>query len=215
MNRADVASCQSLKFLLGQLARVNDHTALAAAKGQVDARTLERHPERQGPHLTVGDIQRKANASLGRAARVVVHAAIAGEDLERAVIHAHRNGDGEHLLGMREPQHSLGMHTRVWGSGVQSGKCGLKDVVLSGRHGTTISSIHARSTNASGARRENTNKNRPRAGPAVNARFRNLRVYAPALASPLSRHSNTLGQSSNFITPSGGSMRRWYGPWPQ
>lgn len=38
---------------------------------------------------------------------------------------------------------------------------------------------------------------------------------AASLAMPFSMHAKTRGQSPSFITPSGGNMRMWYGPWPQ
>ena len=64
---------------------------LAPPKGMLDDGALPGHPHREGPHLVEGDAGVVADAALGGTAGDVVLDAVAGEDLDRAVIHL----DGE------------------------------------------------------------------------------------------------------------------------
>ena len=97
-----VAAGQALQLGLRHLLGVADHAALGAAEGDVDHGALPGHPHGQGAHLVQGDVGVVADAALGRAAADVVLHAVAGEDLHRAVVHAHREVDGELALGLAQ-----------------------------------------------------------------------------------------------------------------
>ena len=78
-----------------ELLRVDDDAALAAAVRDADDRALPGHPHREGLDLVEGDVLVVADAALGRAAAEVVLDAVAGEHLDRAVVHVDREVDGQ------------------------------------------------------------------------------------------------------------------------
>ena len=82
--------------------RVADHAALAAAERQLRDRALPRHPRRQRRHFVERDVGVIADAALGRAERDVVLHAVAGEDLDLAVVHLDRARHDDLPLGMGE-----------------------------------------------------------------------------------------------------------------
>ena len=63
--------------------------------GMPDDRALPGHPHREGLDLVERDVLVVADAALGRAAAEVVLDAVAGEDLDGAVVHVDREVDGE------------------------------------------------------------------------------------------------------------------------
>ncbi len=63
--------------------------------GMPDDRALPGHPHREGLDLVERDVLVVAEAALGRAAAEVVLDAIAGEDLDRPVVHVDREVDGQ------------------------------------------------------------------------------------------------------------------------
>ena len=88
-----VAAGQALELLVRELLGVDDDAALAAAVRDADDGALPGHPHRQGLDLVEGDVLVVADAALGRAAAQVVLDAVAGEDLDAAVVHLHREVD--------------------------------------------------------------------------------------------------------------------------
>ena len=98
----DVAARQRLELAARHPRRVADDAALAAAERHVRDGALPRHPGGQRRDFVERDVGVIADAALGRAERDVVLHAVAGEDLDLAVVHLDRAGDGDLPLGMRE-----------------------------------------------------------------------------------------------------------------
>src|SRR4029453_6217007 len=90
LDLGEEAPAEALEFLLRQLLRVDDDAALAATVRDPDDRALPGHPHREGLDLVERDVLVVADAALGRAAAEVVLDAVAGEDLDRPVVHLHR-----------------------------------------------------------------------------------------------------------------------------
>ena len=86
---------QRLELLLAELLRVDDDAALAAAVRDADDRALPRHPHRQRLDLVEADVLVIPNAALGRTASEVVLDAVARVDLDRPVVHLHREVDDQ------------------------------------------------------------------------------------------------------------------------
>ena len=86
----DVAPGQRLELAPRHARRVADDAALAAAEGHVRHRALPRHPRGERRDLVERDVGVVADAALGRTERDVVLHAVAGEDLDLAVVHLHR-----------------------------------------------------------------------------------------------------------------------------
>ena len=78
-----------------RLLRIDDHATLAAAVRDADHRALPGHPHREGLDLVERHVLVIADAALGRAAAEVVLDAVAGEHLDRSVVHVDREVDGE------------------------------------------------------------------------------------------------------------------------
>ena len=74
----------------------------AAAERDVRDGALPRHPGGERRHLVERDARVIADAALGRAERDVVLDAIAGEDLDLAVVHLDRARHGDLPFGVRE-----------------------------------------------------------------------------------------------------------------
>ncbi len=98
----DVAARQRLELAPRHPRRIADDAALAAAERDVRDRALPRHPRRERRHLVERDARVIADAALRRPERDVVLHAVAGEDLDLAVVHLHRARHGDLALGMRE-----------------------------------------------------------------------------------------------------------------
>src|SRR5207342_758976 len=81
---------QALELLVGQLLRVDDDATLATAVRDADDCALPGHPHREGLDLVEGHVLVVADAALGWSPAEVVLDAVAGEDLDAAVIHLHR-----------------------------------------------------------------------------------------------------------------------------
>ena len=98
----DVAACERFDLALRHLRRIANHAALAAAEWNVRDGALPRHPRRERRHFVERDAGMIANASLRRSERDVVLHAIAGEDLDLAVVHLHRARDDDLAFGVGE-----------------------------------------------------------------------------------------------------------------
>ena len=81
--------------------------ALRAAVRQPQQRALPRHPGGERGALAERDLGVVADAALRRAEHGRVLDAVAGEDLDRAVVAAERDADDDRALGVAEP---LGDH---------------------------------------------------------------------------------------------------------
>ena len=97
------ATRQAHALALGESTRVALHGALGAAKRDVHQGALPGHHRSQRAHLVEVDVRVVANAALVRSQDVVVLNAIAGEHLELAAVHAHREVHDE--LGLRLREH--------------------------------------------------------------------------------------------------------------
>ena len=97
-----VAARQRFELALRHLGRIANDAALAAAERQLRDGALPRHPRRERRHFVERDVRVIADAALGRAERDVVLHAIAGEDLDLAVVHLHGAGHDDLALGLGE-----------------------------------------------------------------------------------------------------------------
>ena len=110
-NRRVSPSSSCIDELLG----IDDDAALAAAVRDADDRALPGHPHREGLDLVEADVLVVADAALGRPAAEVVLDAVAGEDLDRPVVHVDREVDGEFAARLAQDQ----AHARSQGPGVR------------------------------------------------------------------------------------------------
>ena len=108
-----------LELLHRQLLGVDDDAALAAAVRDADDRALPGHPHRQGLDLVEADVLVVADAALGRAAAEVVLDAVAGEDLDRAVVHLHGEVDGQLAARLAEDAAQAGVEVEPLGGQVE------------------------------------------------------------------------------------------------
>ena len=97
------AAAQAFLLADRERGRVDDDAALAAAQRDVRHGAFPGHPGRQRAHHVERLGRVEADAALVGAARVVVLDAEALEDLDRAVVHAHRDAEVE--LAHRPAQH--------------------------------------------------------------------------------------------------------------
>ena len=114
-----VAPGQPLELLERQLLGVDDDAALAAAVRDPDDRALPGHPHRQGLDLVEADVLVVADAALGRTAAEVVLDAVAGEDLDAAVVHLHREVDDELAARLTEDLAQSGIQVQALGGEVE------------------------------------------------------------------------------------------------
>ena len=91
----DPAAAQAFLLIDGKRGGVHDHAALAAAQRDIGHGALPGHPHREAAHGVEGLSRVEAYAALVGAARVVMLHAEAGEDFQRAIVHAHRDAEGE------------------------------------------------------------------------------------------------------------------------
>ena len=96
----DVAAGQRFEFAARHPRRIADDAALAAAERHVRHGAFPRHPRRERRDFVERHVRVVADAALGRAQRDVVLDAVAGEDLDFAVVHLHRAGHDDLPLGM-------------------------------------------------------------------------------------------------------------------
>ena len=108
-------------FLLGdgEGGRVDEHAALAAAQRDIGHGALPGHPGGQGAHGVerLGGVE--ANAALVGAAGIVVLDAVAVEDAQRAVVHAHRDAELELARGPAQDLRHLGVQVEQLGDVVE------------------------------------------------------------------------------------------------
>jgi hypothetical protein len=97
-----VAAGHALQLALRHLVRIADDAALGPAEGDVDHRALPGHPTGQRAHLVQRHIRRVAHTALGWPARRGVLHAVAGEDLDPPIVHAHRDVDDHFAGGLPE-----------------------------------------------------------------------------------------------------------------
>ncbi len=98
----DVAARQRLELAPRHPRRIADDAALAAAERHVRDGAFPGHPRRERRDLVERDVGVIADAALGRAERDVVLHAIAGEDLDLAVVHLDRTRHDDLSLRIRE-----------------------------------------------------------------------------------------------------------------
>ncbi len=124
--RADIAphllhpaAAQALLLGDGEGGGVNGHAALAAAQGDIGDGALPGHPHRQGAHGVerLGGVE--ADAALVGAAGVVVLDAVAEEEPERAIVHAHRELELELAGGPAQDLRHLGVQVELPGDVVE------------------------------------------------------------------------------------------------
>ena len=87
--------------------------------GMPDDRALPGHPHREGLDLVERDVLVVADAALGRAAAEVVLDAIAGEDLDRPVVHVDREVAGELTAGLAQHEAHARVETQALGGEVE------------------------------------------------------------------------------------------------
>ena len=142
------AAAQRLELLLAELLGVDDHAALAAAVRDADDRALPGHPHREGLDLVEADVLVVADAALGRPAAEVVLDAVARVDLDRAVVHLHREVDGQLAAGLAQDAAEAGVEVEPLGGEVELLLGDLPGVDrrgdLLGRHGLEVVLLCAR-----------------------------------------------------------------------
>jgi hypothetical protein len=106
-DRRDVAAGEPFELGAAQPLDVDRDPALRATEGQVEQRGLEGHPEGQRGDLVDVDPRVEPDAALRRATGAVVADPVAAEDLQPAVVHAHRDRDLERRP--RDPQPRQGL----------------------------------------------------------------------------------------------------------
>ena len=128
----DVAPRQRLELAARHPRRVADDAALAAAERDVRDGALPGHPGRERGHFVEGDVGVVADAALCRTERDVVLHAIAGEDLDLAVVHLHRTRDGDLPLRMREDLPDAGLEVEHAGGDVELLEHRVEDAAVFG-----------------------------------------------------------------------------------
>ena len=174
-----VAAGDPLEFGLRVVARIDDHSALGAAVGDVEQRAFPRHPHGQRADLVEVDVRAVAQAALGRPAGVVVLHPVAGDDLHAAVVAAQRDADGQLATrGGEQVVHALVVAEHLDGVGelragvVQRGsrrRCGVGAGVENVGHRISLktsvrmssASVSRSSPIASGGRKRSTLPNVP------------------------------------------------------
>ena len=114
-NFARISASESFLFSDGKRPRIANHAALGSAVGKIDEGVLPGLQHRQRHDFIAIDGDVVSNAALEGSARVVVLGAVAGEDLNAAVIHPHRAGDAEDAFGGGEdlPPDRIEIHRLV------------------------------------------------------------------------------------------------------
>ena len=125
-----VAAREPLELAGAHLERIADHAALRAAERQVHDGALPRHPRRERLHFLERHLHVEADAALGRPARRVVQHAVAGEHLDLAVVHHHRDRDGDLLLGVAQHLVQAGLEIEQLGRAVEARHHRLERILL-------------------------------------------------------------------------------------
>jgi hypothetical protein len=99
--------------------RIALHAALRASERNVDHRGLPGHQGRKRAHLVEVGVRVVADAALVGTAGGVVLDAVAGEDLEVAVVHANRHLHGQLPVGRAEDRAHLVLEADVVGGAVE------------------------------------------------------------------------------------------------
>ena len=110
---------QALELLLAELLGIDDDAALAAAVRDADDRALPGHPHREGLDLVERDVLVVADAALGRTAAQVVLDAVAGEDLDRPVVHVDREVAGEFAPRLAQDEPHPGVQVEPLGGEIE------------------------------------------------------------------------------------------------
>ena len=100
-----VAPGQPLELAVGQLPRVAHHAALSAAERDPDDGALEGHLRSESRDLVGGHRRVEADPALGRTADRRVVRPPPREDLDPAVVHAHRHRHLQDPLGVAQQRH--------------------------------------------------------------------------------------------------------------
>ena len=116
---AGEAPRDGLELALAERRRIDRHAALRATKRHVHQRALPGHPHRQGAHLIEVRCGVEADATLGRAAGEVVLDAVAGEDLDVAVVHLHWEAHRELTLWDAKDRARLRVEFQVVGDTIK------------------------------------------------------------------------------------------------
>ena len=119
LDLGEEAAGQALELLLAELLGVDDDAALAAAVRDADDRALPGHPHGEGLDLVERDVLVVADAALGRAATQVVLDPIAGEDLDRSVVHVDREMDGQLAAGLAQDAAHAFVHPQAVGGEIE------------------------------------------------------------------------------------------------
>ena len=119
-----------LQLLAAEPARVDDDAALGAPVRDVDDGALPGHPHGQRLDLVQRDVRVEADAALRRSAVDAVLDAVAGEDLDAAVVHLDREVAGELALDLAQDLPELRLQPDDLGRGVELALCGAPLVSL-------------------------------------------------------------------------------------
>ena len=123
-----VAARDALEFRLGELSGSQITPPLAPPKGMFDHRALPGHPCGEGAHLVERNVGRKTDAALAGAAHRGVQNAVAGKDLELAVIERHGNVDGDFPFGILHVAVDALLEIQLLGGDFEAGFGGFVDV---------------------------------------------------------------------------------------
>src|SRR5262249_10407366 len=95
-----IAARETLEFAAGHFARVADDAALGAAEGNVDDGALPSHPSSQSAYFIQAHVGGETNSAFAGSPDRGMENAIASEDLQRAVVHSHRDVHRNFLVGI-------------------------------------------------------------------------------------------------------------------
>jgi len=125
-----VAASHALELALGHFFGVADDASLGSAEGDVDDGALPGHPGGEGADFIQSYVGRVADATLCGAARDGVLDAIAGEDLDGAVVHADGDVDDEFAGGVAEDFPDAGIKVEFCGGEVESSGLSFPGICL-------------------------------------------------------------------------------------
>ena len=115
-----------LQLVLRQLARIDGHSALGAAVGDPHRGALPGHQHGQRLDQVEVDVGVVADAAFGRTAADVVLDTPAGEDVDRAVVHADREMDGQLSFDLSQAASRVVGKADDVRRGVKPALCGLE-----------------------------------------------------------------------------------------
>ncbi len=123
-----VAASHALELALGHFFGVADDAAFGAAEGDVNDSTLPGHPGSECADFVEGDVRGIADAAFGRAAGDGVLDAVAGKDLDGAVVHADGDVDNEFAGGVAENLPNAGVEVEFGCGEVESSGLGFPGI---------------------------------------------------------------------------------------